>query len=90
MTGHYRRYGKAWKLAHPKARQKDCKRYYDLTRDAPHRYERWAPADVARITAPDRPRDRELARLLGRGVLAIQLRRARVRAADRGARIGAA
>jgi hypothetical protein len=57
-----------------RARQK--RRYYDqFQKNNRRRFKRWTTAEIARITAKDRPTDRELSKALGRSVQAIQSQR---------------
>ena len=63
---------KAW--SRNRAGQKG--RYYrQFQKNTRHKGKRWTPVEDARITAKDRPTDRELSRAIGRSMQAIQQRR---------------
>jgi hypothetical protein len=69
-----------WRQENPKvyrrmrARQK--RRYYDqFQKYNRRRFKRWTPTEIERITAKDRPTDRELSKALGRSLQAIQSQR---------------
>ena len=69
-----------WRQENPKAyrlmRARQKRRYYDqFQKYNRRRFKRWTAAEIERITAKDRPTDRELSRTLGRTVQAIQSQR---------------
>jgi hypothetical protein len=69
-----------WRQDNPKAyrrmRARQKRRYYDqFLKNNRRRFKRWTPAEIANITAKDRPTDRELSKALGRSVQAIQSQR---------------
>ena len=69
-----------WRQENPRAyrrmRARQKRRYYDhFRKNDRRRFERWTPVEIARITAKDRPTDRELGKALGRRVQAIQRQR---------------
>lgn len=70
------RHNKTWRKRHPKTWRESKQRYYDQFRPgARNRGERWTTAATKLIIARRRPHDRVLAKLLGRSVRAIQMKR---------------
>jgi hypothetical protein len=72
-----------WREQNPKAyrrmRAKQKRRYYrQFQKNNRSKGKRWTPVEIERITAKNRPTDRELSKTLGRSVQAIQRRRSRV------------
>lgn len=73
-------YSKAWRKLHPEKWRRLRKENYARGRiNCYRRRAPWSNEEDLRITAPDRPSDRELALELGRSVQAIQVRRVLVR-----------
>jgi hypothetical protein len=69
-----------WRQENPKAyrimRARQKRRYYNrFQKNNRRRFKRWTPAEIERITAKDRPTDRDLSKALGRSVQAIQSQR---------------
>jgi hypothetical protein len=69
-----------WRQEDPKAykrmRARQKRRYCDqFQKNNRRRFKRWTAAEIERITAKDRPTDRELSKALGRTVQAIQSQR---------------
>jgi hypothetical protein len=69
-----------WREQNPKAyrrmraRQK-CRYYRQFRKNNRRRGKRWTRVEIERITAKNRPTDRELSKALGRSVQAIQRQR---------------
>jgi hypothetical protein len=63
---------KAWRRI--RAKQK-LRYYHQFQKNDRKKGKRWMPIEDERITAKDRPTDRELSKVLGRSVQAIQQRR---------------
>jgi len=80
---HYEQ-NKRWRKKNPAKRLAGKTRYYAQTQGAPNTGKHWTMTEVERITATDRPTDRELYTELGRSVKAIQIKRVR----SKGRRIG--
>lgn len=79
MTTSYKLYGKNWRKKNPDKWNACKKRNYKKgSKNKQHHREEWTMREDARITDPNRPKDRVLAEELGRTVLAIQLRRCRL------------
>jgi hypothetical protein len=69
-----------WRQENPKAyrrmRARQKRRYYDqFQKNNRRRFKRWTVVEIERITAKNRPTDRELSKALGRTVQAIQSQR---------------
>lgn len=74
MPTHYER-TKSWRKRNPKMRAVGKKRHYQQTQNAKNGYARWTDEHTSMITADDRPSDRELSKILGRSMQAIQSKR---------------
>jgi hypothetical protein len=74
----YRR-TKDWRRKNPEKYNVLKKKNYSSTRkNARNRKQAWDLSDITTIMAPDRPCDRELSKLIGRSVQAIQVMRSRI------------
>lgn len=71
------KHNKAWRLANPAKRQRGKQRHYAQTQGAENTGKPWTSAELERITADDRPCDRDLSAELGRSMQAISIARGR-------------
>lgn len=69
---------KKWRKKHPKSFQRQKRRYYRQTAFAPNGWEEWSTSETKLAVAHIVP-DKELSKILGRSVGAIQMRRHRFR-----------
>jgi hypothetical protein len=76
---------KRWRLNHPEARNAERRKYYSKSDNwCYNERSEWTLFEIDTILHPHKPTDVELSKMLGRSIRAIQIKRCKLKAKEKG------
>lgn len=68
-----------WRRENPEKCRNENQRYYGKSQDAENKRAEWPAEHILAIIIPERPVDHKLSAMIGRSVMAIQIKRSRLK-----------